>query len=270
MFNILHERNLHTDTDTETYRRSENSTVGRALAHFHFTRATGDGRVLFSDGAVLQRVVLLTSEQCDRVVKREINLELNSCGVSCVRSLQGEYCSELMPPTPPPRRIRLGLGGGCMTMTTSSTPQAVQVQQHTLSFSRIASGLKLAQAQTMAVAGFLPEPLQPRQLQWPVSHTDPNGNSAAQHARCSLLNHRASFHGRGQMIISILSPHTHCPVPTTRATHYRQTTQISDSSSGSIISTTCINVLTYSKMSFFPMTRAVQFLSFNFISRKYT
>lgn len=80
----------------------------------------------------------------------------------------------------------------------TSTPSAPSsVQQHTLSFSRIASGLKLAQAQAMAVAGFLPEP-----QHWPssvaVCDTDANGNSSGQHARCSLLNHRASFHGRGQ------------------------------------------------------------------------
>ncbi|KAG5899702.1 hypothetical protein JTB14_030094 [Gonioctena quinquepunctata] len=98
-----------------------------------------------------------------------------------------------MPPTPPPRRARLGLGnlgGGCMTSTPSTLPQAP-------SFSRIASGLKLAQAQAMAVAGFLPGP---PLGEWPTggrlhpSVTDSAGDS--RHAPCTLLNHRASFHGR--------------------------------------------------------------------------
>ncbi|KAJ3640021.1 hypothetical protein Zmor_003343 [Zophobas morio] len=114
------------------------------------------------------------------------------------RVLQGDH-TELMPPTPPPRRVRLGLGGlgnlggGCMTATPSPV-------QHAPSFSRIASGLKLAQAQAMAVAGFLPEPLPyecsvigaPGTLQPLTSDSEGDGR----HARCSLLNHRASFHGR--------------------------------------------------------------------------
>ncbi|XP_063929307.1 muscle calcium channel subunit alpha-1 isoform X1 [Zophobas morio] len=115
-----------------------------------------------------------------------------------VIDLQGDH-TELMPPTPPPRRVRLGLGGlgnlggGCMTATPSPV-------QHAPSFSRIASGLKLAQAQAMAVAGFLPEPLPyecsvigaPGTLQPLTSDSEGDGR----HARCSLLNHRASFHGR--------------------------------------------------------------------------
>ncbi|XP_015833195.1 muscle calcium channel subunit alpha-1 isoform X3 [Tribolium castaneum] len=115
-----------------------------------------------------------------------------------VIDLQGDH-TELMPPTPPPRRVRLGLGalgnlgGGCMTATPSPV-------QHAPSFSRIASGLKLAQAQAMAVAGFLPEPLPyecsvlgaPGSLQPFTSDSEGDGR----HARCSLLNHRASFHGR--------------------------------------------------------------------------
>ncbi|KAJ8930867.1 hypothetical protein NQ314_016287 [Rhamnusium bicolor] len=113
-----------------------------------------------------------------------------------MNDLQGDN-TELMPPTPPPRRVRLGLGslgGGCMTATPSPVQQAP-------GFSRIASGLKLAQAQAMAVAGFLPEPLP---YEWPSSGTGGGGlhpsasDSAGEsrHARCSLLNHRASFHGR--------------------------------------------------------------------------
>lgn len=116
------------------------------------------------------------------------------CRLTCnYCSLQGEYCSELMPPTPPPRRIRLGLGGGCMATTPAQQPVRHTTQS---SFSRIASGLKLAQAQAMAVAGFLPEP-----QHWPSliidCENDANGDTG-RHARCSLLNHRASFHGRGQ------------------------------------------------------------------------
>lgn len=64
--------------------------------------------------------------------------------------------------------------------------------QHAPSFSRIASGLKLAQAQAMAVAGFLPEP-----QDWPGLLQPLGADGNARHARCSLLNHRASFHGRG-------------------------------------------------------------------------
>lgn len=79
----------------------------------------------------------------------------------------------------------------------TATPSPVQ---HAPSFNRIASGLKLAQAQAMAVAGFLPEPLP---YEWPThgvgglhpSASDTEGDG--RHARCTLLNHRASFHGRG-------------------------------------------------------------------------
>lgn len=112
-----------------------------------------------------------------------------------IDSLQDDS-TELMPPTPPPRRVLLGLGGACMT----AAPSAVQPSP---SFSRIASGLKLAQAQAMAVAGFLPEPYDWRnQLLRPSvlasddsAASDTEGN--ARQSRCTLLNHRASFHGRG-------------------------------------------------------------------------
>lgn len=71
----------------------------------------------------------------------------------------------------------------------TATPSPVK---HAPSFTRIASGLKLAQAQAMAVAGFLPEP-----IYWPGSLQPSEADGIARHARCSLLNHRASFHGRG-------------------------------------------------------------------------
>ncbi|KAB0801516.1 hypothetical protein PPYR_05870 [Photinus pyralis] len=100
-----------------------------------------------------------------------------------VIGLQDDH-TELLPPTPPPRRVRLGLGGGCMTASPSPV-------QHAPSFSRIASGLKLAQAQAMAVAGFLPEP-----NDWPSSLQPLEADGNSRHARCYLLNHRASFHGR--------------------------------------------------------------------------
>ncbi|XP_076261438.1 ca[2+]-channel protein alpha[[1]] subunit D isoform X3 [Rhynchophorus ferrugineus] len=107
--------------------------------------------------------------------------------------LQGDS-QELMPPTPPPRRVKLNLN------TTSPTggPQSSGVP----GFTRIASGLKLAQAQAMAVAGFLPAP-----PGW--SCDDGPGTGLHPHQaldfqlgpderlmRSSLLNHRASFHGR--------------------------------------------------------------------------
>jgi len=92
-------------------------------------------------------------------------------------SLQGDS-QELMPPTPPPRR-RAGGGG----------------------FSRIASGLKIAQAQAMAVAGFLPAPATTDNgagaLHPHGALTDLLPRMDDKHARCCLLNHRASFHGRG-------------------------------------------------------------------------
>ncbi|XP_049817851.1 muscle calcium channel subunit alpha-1 isoform X2 [Aethina tumida] len=114
-----------------------------------------------------------------------------------VINLQGDH-TELMPPTPPPRRLRLGLGSlgaGCMHQTTP--------MQHAPSFSRIASGLKLAQAQAMAVAGFLPSDSAQIPSEYPSSDgfgfhpsvSDSEGDG--RHGRSSLLNHRASFHGRG-------------------------------------------------------------------------
>lgn len=86
----------------------------------------------------------------------------------------------------------------------TATPSPVQQAP---GFSRIASGLKLAQAQAMAVAGFLPEPLP---YNWPTSGFGGDGGGGgglhpsasdsagdSRHARCYVLNHRASFHGRG-------------------------------------------------------------------------
>ncbi|ERL94279.1 hypothetical protein D910_11560 [Dendroctonus ponderosae] len=103
-------------------------------------------------------------------------------------SLQGDS-QELMPPTPPPRRV--------------SPPGALHQQSPNGGFTRIASGLKLAQAQAMAVAGFLPAP-----PDWPCEHGSGSDllpqqhldfvpRTEERHARCCLLNHRASFHGRG-------------------------------------------------------------------------
>lgn len=80
----------------------------------------------------------------------------------------------MTPPTPPPRRSgRLGCIGG---RGGPSSP----------SFSRIAGGLKLAQAQAMAVAvaGLIP---------------DPQAAAIDRLGRRSPLLHRASFHGRGQI-----------------------------------------------------------------------
>ncbi|CAH1153243.1 unnamed protein product [Phaedon cochleariae] len=68
--------------------------------------------------------------------------------------------AELMPPTPPPRRGLLG----CARTSPG----------------RVAAGLQLAQAQAMAVAGFLPL----------------LGARPADGLPCAGANHRASFHGR--------------------------------------------------------------------------
>jgi len=73
------------------------------------------------------------------------------------------------------------------------------------SFSRIADGLKLAQAQVMAVAvaGFLPSDNM-------TVVTECQG-----HGRRSPLTHRASFHGRGQTPLCSLTPsrpHSHLTV----------------------------------------------------------
>lgn len=108
----------------------------------------------------------------------------------------GELCSELTAPTPPPRRLRFGISPSCMSQASGASAHTSSgLPQRTRSFSRIASGLKLAQAQAMAVAGFLPD--------WQPNLTDANGNSSdGMHAPCSLLNHRASFHGRGQLLIN--------------------------------------------------------------------
>lgn len=128
-------------------------------------------------------------------------------------SLQGDKTAELMPPTPPPRRVRLGLGGGCMsataTPTSTPTPSTAPVPtvpvaaQQAPSFNRIASGLKLAQAQAMAVAGFLPEPepsLGFGDSSLPLGRLHPSVSDSegySRHAHCAVLNYRASFHGRG-------------------------------------------------------------------------
>ncbi|CAH1158375.1 unnamed protein product [Phyllotreta striolata] len=134
-----------------------------------------------------------------------------------VIDLQGDKTAELMPPTPPPRRVRLGLGGGCMSATVTATatptstptlssvpaPSVPVAAQQAPSFNRIASGLKLAQAQAMAVAGFLPEPEPSLGLgdsPLPLGRLHPfvfDSEGYNRHAPCTLLNHRASFHGRG-------------------------------------------------------------------------
>ncbi|XP_050519467.1 muscle calcium channel subunit alpha-1 isoform X6 [Diabrotica virgifera virgifera] len=131
-----------------------------------------------------------------------------------VIDLQGDrtMAAELTPPTPPPRRVRLGLGAVCMpatatataTPTSTPTPSSVPAPtvtapaQQTPSFNRIASGLKLAQAQAMAVAGFLPEPTL-GDLPLPLGRLHPSTSDYegdSRHVPCTFLNHRASFHGR--------------------------------------------------------------------------
>ncbi|XP_071438805.1 muscle calcium channel subunit alpha-1 isoform X3 [Hetaerina americana] len=95
---------------------------------------------------------------------------------------QDEYGPELTPPTPPPRRMPQA--GGSFRLGCIGWQGGTRVQGSTSSsrsFSRIAGGLKLAQAQAMAVAGFLPD----GDVQdWKFS------------LRQSPISHRASFHGR--------------------------------------------------------------------------
>ncbi|XP_049844102.1 muscle calcium channel subunit alpha-1-like isoform X6 [Schistocerca gregaria] len=128
--------------------------------------------------AVAPQIMSTTGTQDAIVPKGEESIPLHSLTVSNgdptdqsyspyrVIGLRDEYSTEITPPTPPPRRVRLG----CMGRDTSS------------SFSRIASGLKLAQAQAMAVAvaGFMPNTVM----------------FAVNHGRHSPPTHRASFHGR--------------------------------------------------------------------------
>ncbi|XP_065165999.1 voltage-dependent calcium channel type D subunit alpha-1 isoform X1 [Atheta coriaria] len=116
-----------------------------------------------------------------------------------VIDLQGDYAELMMPPTPPPRRVQPQSLSPPPPPPSAAGPAVATTLPHAPSFSRIASGLKLAQAQAMAVAGFLPEP----PYDWraaPVAplHTFLVDTAAGdvRHARCSYLNHRASFHGR--------------------------------------------------------------------------
>lgn len=73
-------------------------------------------------------------------------------------SLQGDYAELMMPPTPPPRRVQPQSLSPPPPPPSAAGPAVATTLPHAPSFSRIASGLKLAQAQAMAVAGFLPEP----------------------------------------------------------------------------------------------------------------
>lgn len=111
-----------------------------------------------------------------------------------------------MPPTPPPRRVVLRGGDNTPTDLTPDVPVSNNNNNNvnstletgtptcteTPNFTRIASGLKIAQAQAMAVAGFLPETVDALVLQ-------PHANKilGKHHGICSYLNHRASFHGKG-------------------------------------------------------------------------
>ncbi|XP_044741496.1 muscle calcium channel subunit alpha-1 [Chrysoperla carnea] len=120
-----------------------------------------------------------------------------------VLELQGDCYSELMPPTPPPRRVVLRGGDSPSPTNTAAVPvtnaNTVAVGQTGTgtngnganSFTRIASGLKIAQAQAMAVAGLFPETVDALVLQ-------PHANKIlGRHGICSFLSHRASFHGKG-------------------------------------------------------------------------
>jgi len=101
-----------------------------------------------------------------------------------------DHSPEVTPPTPPPRRHLPRLSGsfrlGCIGRQQSEGGEP---------FSRIAGGLKLAQAQAMAVAGFVPEEPQEGVRRSSDTTTDVRLSHSSRVA--SPLTYRASFHGRG-------------------------------------------------------------------------
>ncbi|XP_050313239.1 muscle calcium channel subunit alpha-1 isoform X2 [Anthonomus grandis grandis] len=136
-----------------------------------------------------------------------------------VMNLQGDT-QELMPPTPPPRKSSPSLTGELHHQQSPGSPKS--------NFTRIASGLKLAQAQAMAVAGFLPSHAQPCEHHsyscrsvglglhpYQVFSDYVPRSSDERHARCCLFYHRASFHG--QVSASPTEPNGH--VTTERLAH---------------------------------------------------
>ncbi|XP_065351464.1 muscle calcium channel subunit alpha-1 isoform X1 [Cloeon dipterum] len=98
-----------------------------------------------------------------------------------------EHSPEVTPPTPPPRRHLSRLSGsfrlGCIGRQQSEGGEP---------FSRIAGGLKLAQTQAMAVAGFAPHEAAPARRR--SSQTTADQRLTSRHP--SPLTYRASFHGR--------------------------------------------------------------------------
>lgn len=86
--------------------------------------------------------------------------------------------TELVPPSPPPNRAHHRRRSTWKSVVSSSAPQSPK-------FNSIASGLKLAQAQAMAVAGFLPA-APPDQWSGQIVHSSH-----------TVFNHRSSYHGRG-------------------------------------------------------------------------
>ncbi|XP_059469831.1 muscle calcium channel subunit alpha-1 isoform X4 [Neocloeon triangulifer] len=97
-----------------------------------------------------------------------------------------DHSPEVTPPTPPPRRHLSRISGsfrlGCIGRQQSEGGEP---------FSRIAGGLKLAQTQAMAVAGFAPEeaPVRRRSSQATI-------DQRLSSRYPSPLTYRASFHGR--------------------------------------------------------------------------
>lgn len=120
--------------------------------------------------------------------------------IASICSLQDEYSPELTPPTPPPRRhVPRGMRdsfrlGSCINKQGGESEGATSAAETQQSFSRIAGGLKLAQAQALAVAGF---------SQDGHAQDEQAGSSRTSSSRLqSPLTHRASFHGRGTPFVT--------------------------------------------------------------------
>ncbi len=162
-----------------------------------------------------------------------------------------DITAHLIPPTPPPRRTRLGCialndskngsiddsEGSVITTSTTSTNDVfkssgkrpddkfklienVKAKKNfeksrmggstsSLRIRRVASGLRLAQSQAMAVAGFLPDDMELNQLDGirylnaPCISLGRSLSGGANTGGVTVgdigqLNQRASFHGRGQ------------------------------------------------------------------------
>jgi hypothetical protein len=113
-----------------------------------------------------------------------------------------DHNAEVTPPTPPPRRTHLSRVGGSFRLGCIGRQQSEGGEP----FSRIAGGLKLAQTQAMAVAGFQPDEMQEDEdveSRRRASEADTEVRLSLSSRVTSPLTYRASFHGRG-----IILPHS--------------------------------------------------------------